>query len=94
MATYFMFGNYSSESLKGVSAERSKKAMELVKAMGGEIKAMFALLGEHDLVLIVELPDTEDAIKASVALNRLTGIAFRTMPAIGVPDFDKIIEGN
>jgi uncharacterized protein with GYD domain len=51
-------------------------------------------LGEHDLVLIVELPDTEDAIKASVALNRLTGIAFRTMPAIGVPDFDKIIEGN
>ena len=68
--------------------------MELVKAMGGEIKAMFALLGEHDLVLIVELPDTGDAIRASVALNRLTGIAFRTMPAISVPDFDKIIAGN
>jgi uncharacterized protein with GYD domain len=95
MAIYFMFGKYSAESLKGVSAERSKKAAELVKASGGEIKSMFALLGgEHDLVFIVELPDTAHAIKASVALSRQTGIMFHTLPAITALDFDALITGN
>jgi uncharacterized protein with GYD domain len=90
MATYFMFGKYSSEAIKAVSATRSKKAEELVKDMGGEIKSMYALLGEHDLVLIVDLPNLENAVKASVALTRQTGIAFSTMPAISVADFDKL----
>jgi uncharacterized protein with GYD domain len=91
MATYFMFGKYSSEAIKVVSAARSKKAEELVKGLGGEIKSMYALLGEHDLVLIVELPNAENAVKASVALTRQTGIAFSTAPAISVADFDKLI---
>ena len=94
MATYFMFGKYSSEALKGVSAERSKKAAELIKGAGGEIKSMYALLGEHDLVLIVELPSVEKAINASVALTKQTGIAFSTMPAITVADFDKLAAGG
>ncbi|MBN2575915.1 MAG: GYD domain-containing protein [Deltaproteobacteria bacterium] len=91
MATYFMFGSYSSEAINAVSASRSKKAEELVKGLGGEIKSMYALLGEYDLVLIVELPNFENAVKASVALTRQTGIAFSTMPAIAVADFDKMI---
>jgi uncharacterized protein with GYD domain len=94
MATYFMFGRYSSESLKAVSAERSNKAVELVKGLGGEIKSMHALLGEHDLVVIAELPSNEQAIKTSVALSRQTGISFRTMPAVSVAEFDTMIAGN
>ena len=31
MATFFMFGKYSSEALKGISAERTEKAMEIFK---------------------------------------------------------------
>jgi uncharacterized protein with GYD domain len=91
MATYFMFGTYSSEAIRAVSAARSKKAEELVKGLGGEIRSMYALLGKYDLVLIVELPNFENAVKASVALTRQTGIAFSTMPAINVADFDKLI---
>jgi len=91
MATYFMFGKYSSEAIKAVSAARSKKAEEMVKGLGGQIQSMYALLGEHDLVLIVELPSLEHAVKASVALTRQTGIAFSTMPAMSVADFDKLM---
>ena len=33
MATYFMFGKYSSEAINAVSASRSKQAEELVKSL-------------------------------------------------------------
>ena len=92
MATYFMFGSYSSEAIKEISAERTDKAAALIKEYGGEFKSGYVLLGEHDLVLIVELPDIEQAIKTSVALSKLTGISFATAPAVTVEDFDKMME--
>lgn len=91
MATYFMFGKYSAEALKGISAERTHKAAELIKKFGGEITAMYALLGENDLVLIVDFPNTDQVMKASVALNRLTGISFATCPAVTVEEFDRLM---
>jgi hypothetical protein len=33
----------------------------------------------------------EQAVKASVALSKLTGIAFTTFPAVTVEDFDKLM---
>jgi hypothetical protein len=44
-------------------------------------------------VLVVSLPGTEEAMKASVALTKLTGISFTTMPAVTVQDFDKLMSG-
>lgn len=91
MSIFFMFGKYSTESLKGISAERTQKAVELIQKLGGEVKSMYSLLGEHDLVFIVELPDTEQAVKVSIALNKLTGISFSTSPVVNVEEFDKLI---
>lgn len=91
MTTYFMFGRYSAQALKGISAERTKAAEELIGKMGGKIEAMYVLLGRYDLVLIVSLPALEDAIKASIALTKLTDIAFSTAPAMPVGDFDKLV---
>jgi len=91
MATYFMFGKYSSKALKEMSAKRTDKAMGLIKKFGGKVNSMYALLGGQDLVLIVDFPGIEGAMKASVALNKLTGIAFTTSPAVTVKEFDKIM---
>ena len=93
MAAYFMFGNYSSEGVKGISAERTKEAEGLIKGLGGRIESMYALLGAHDLVLIVDLPGTTEAMKASIELTRLTGVAFSTAPALAVGDFDQLVGG-
>jgi uncharacterized protein with GYD domain len=92
MATYLMFGKYSQEALDKISAERSEKAIALLKGLGAETKAGYALMGEHDLVLIVDFPDNDSAIKASVGLARLLGIAFKTAPAVSMEAFDKLIE--
>jgi uncharacterized protein with GYD domain len=91
MATFFMFGKYSKEALKEASPKRTDKVISLIKGLGGEVKSMYALLGEKDLVFIVNLAGVEQAMKASFALNKMTGIAFTTSQAVPVEEFDKMI---
>jgi uncharacterized protein with GYD domain len=86
-----MFGKYSPEALKAVSAKRSDDAVALIKEYGGEFKAGYALLGDVDLVVVVDLPDTEHAMRISAALTKLLGISFRTAPAISIEQFDKLM---
>jgi len=62
-----------------------------LKKFKGEVKSMYALLGEKDLVFIVTFPDVTQAMKASVALSKLTGISFTTLPAVTVEEFDKMM---
>ncbi|MDB9822499.1 GYD domain-containing protein [Deltaproteobacteria bacterium] len=91
MEIFFMFGKYSSEAMKEMSAERTEKSKELVGKFGGEIISMHALLGENDLVFIINFPSIEQAMKASIALNKLTKISFTTVPAVNIEEFDKLI---
>lgn len=91
MATFIMFGNYSAEALKGMSTARTQQIADAVKKYGGEVQGMYATLGGQDLVFIVSLPGVEQAMQASVALNKLTGISFTTSPAITAAEFDKIM---
>lgn len=91
MTTYFMFGKYSLEAVKAISAKRTDKTMAVIKQHGGEFKSGYALLGDIDLVLIVDLPDTERAMQTSAALSKLLGISFRTAPAVSVAEFDKLM---
>jgi len=91
MGTFVMFGKYTSESLKGMSAARTKKAAALIKKLGGKVESIYATLGECDLVCIVSLPGVGAAMQASVALSKMTGIAFTTAPAVPVEEFDKLM---
>jgi uncharacterized protein with GYD domain len=92
MSTYFFFGCYSQSALKEVSAKRTEKAGETFRKFGGQVKSIYALLGEHDLVIIAEAPETEAAMQISMALQKLTGISFSTAPAVPAEQFDKLAE--
>ena len=86
-----MFGKYSSDALKGINPKRTKAAEEVINKFGGKIESMYALLGERDLVVIFTIPGVEQAMKASAALSKMTGIAFTTCPALPVEEFDKLM---
>lgn len=91
MAIYIMFGKYSPNSVKEISLERFKKTTALVEKCGGQVKAVYALLGDPDLVAIADFPGTKEAMKASVELTRLSDISFRTAPAMTIEEFDKLV---
>jgi uncharacterized protein with GYD domain len=92
MATYMMFGSYSQESVSKISARRTDQTKKVIERNGGKLVAAYALLGEKDLLLIVDLPSTEQAMKTSVALSKMLGIGFSTTPAVSVEVFDKLTE--
>ena len=91
MAIYVMLGTYSPEALKAVSSKRSDEAEALIRKYGGELKSVYALLGEVDLVVIVDLPDNERAMQTSAALTKLLGVSFRTAPAVTIETFDRLM---
>ena len=70
MTTFFMFGNYSRDAVKGIAAKRTAKAEELIKGFGGKLRSVHALLGEYDLVLIAELPGVQEAMHVSVEISK------------------------
>jgi uncharacterized protein with GYD domain len=90
MAIYLLFGKYSAEAFKGISAKRTDEARALIKKHGGELKAAYATLGGVDLMMAIDLPDNKQAMATSMALAKLTGIAFTTSPAVPIDDFDKL----
>ena len=91
MATFLMFGKYSSQAVKEISPARTQKSVALIKKLGGKVKDMYAMLGETDLLFVVELPGIEAAMKASLGLAKMTGISFTTAPAVTVEEFDKLV---
>jgi len=92
MATYVMLGKYSPEGIRGISAKRTEEARALVKKNGGELKAAYALLGEDDLLVIADLPDTTRAMQTSAGLAKLLGVHFTTCPAVTAEEFDKLVK--
>jgi uncharacterized protein with GYD domain len=94
MATFFMFGKYTSGAARQISDERTGKARQLVEELGGRVKEIYALLGEHDVLIIAELPNMAEAMRASIALKKLTDITFFTVAAMPIEEFDKLFGGT
>ena len=94
MTTFFMFGKYSAEAAKGISAARTGRATKIINAAGGKVRGAYTLLGVHDLVFIIDLPSIDAAMEVSIALLKLTGIEFVTAPAVDVSDFDALVSGR
>ncbi len=93
MATFILFGKYSAEALKGMSPSRTQQITDAIQKFGGKVQGMYATLGAQDLVFILDLPGIEQAMQVSVALNKMTGIAFTTAPAVTAAEFDRIMAG-
>jgi uncharacterized protein with GYD domain len=64
----------------------------LVEKFGGSVEGGYALLGDTDLVIVLEAPDTESVMKISVGLSKMTGISFTSAPAVTFDEFDQYME--
>ncbi|MFH1875841.1 MAG: GYD domain-containing protein [Candidatus Omnitrophota bacterium] len=92
MSKYLMLGKYSVDAIKGISPTRTQKALKTIKKLKGRVESLHTLLGTYDLAVMVDFPKNADVIKASIALTRITGIAFTTFPAMTVEEFDRLMK--
>ncbi|RME76723.1 MAG: GYD domain-containing protein [Planctomycetota bacterium] len=94
MPTYFLFGAYTPDAIRGISAARTEQVREEIARCGGRVREIYALLGERDVCLIVDLPGSAEAMRLSIRLTRLTGICFTTSHAIPIDEFDRVAQGE
>jgi uncharacterized protein with GYD domain len=71
---------------------RTRKTTAIVEKYGGRIQAMYALLGGTDVLAIIDFPGMNEAMKGSIELTKLLGIAFSTCPAMTIGEFDTLAE--
>lgn len=91
MSTFFMFGKYSSDSLKEPTDNWTRRILEIIRQYDGEVRSMYSVMGAYDLVLIANFHMITQALQASVSITKELGIAFSTLPAIPVEEFDKLV---
>jgi len=91
MAKFLMLGKYSPDSIRGITAERTGKVRDAIENIGGKVDMMYVLLGEYDLAFVVDFPGGQEAMKASIELTKLTGISFKTCPAVTAEEFDAMV---
>lgn len=73
MAKYLVAGSYTPDGMPGLMQDggtgRVAKVTKMVEGLGGKIEAFYFGFGDHDVYLIVDLPDHETAAAISMAVN-------------------------
>jgi uncharacterized protein with GYD domain len=94
MATYISLVSYSQKGIEGVkeSPSRLDAAKELFRALGGELKEFYLVMGQYDMIVISEAPDDESATRAALTLGSAGSVRTQTFRAFTEDEYRKIIE--
>ena len=93
MATYIMLFRYTAQGAQNVkdSPKRVTAAKKVVRRLGAEVKAFYALMGQYDTMFILEAPDDETAGRAALTVSALGNVRTETIRAFTEEEFKKII---
>lgn len=85
----FKFTDQGIKNIKG-SPERVKKAKELFRKFGAEVKDFYLLLGQYDTAFIVQAPDDETMAKCNLAICALGNVRAETLRGFNEDEYQKI----
>jgi uncharacterized protein with GYD domain len=95
MPKYLIQAAYSAEGLRGLQKDkasgRKQAVVKAVESLEGKVEAFYFALGDSDVVVLAELPDTVSAAALSLAVSA-TGIArTRTTALLTVEETDRAL---
>ncbi len=93
MPTYITLLRYTQQGAERMkeSPTRLEAAKQSVRAMGGELKAFYLVMGRYDAVVISEAPDDETATKFALATAARGFVRTETLRAYPEDEYRKII---
>jgi len=93
MAKFLWKASYTSDGVKGVLKEggsgRQSAVEKVVEGLGGKVEAFYFALGEHDVYVIAELPDTVTATAVSLTVNASGVVALQTVELLTPEQVDE-----
>ena len=93
MPKYLVFVSYSAEGAKGLrkdgGTKRREVAAKAVESLGGKLESFYFSFGEHDAVIIVDMPDVASTAALSMAVAATGGARPTTTALITPEEMDK-----
>lgn len=93
MAKFFWKASYTSEGVKGVLKEggtgRRAAVEKVVEGLGGKVESFYFALGEDDVYVIAELPDTVTATAVSLTVNASGVVSLQTVELLTPEQVDE-----
>ena len=90
MAHYMIGASYSKEGISNLvknPQDRSEAVRSLIESVGGRMEAFYFALGEDDVVVIAEVPDTVTMAALSMAVSASGSLSsFKTTPLLTVDE--------
>ena len=93
MPAYIALANWTEQGARSVtdSPRRVDAARKMLEEMGGQFRAFYMTMGEHDLVLIYEAPDDAVAARFTLLLGKLGYVRTKTLKAFPEQAYREII---
>jgi len=98
MAKYLIEASYTAEGLKGLQKDKAsgrKQAItKLVEGLEGKVEAMYFALGDHDVILIVDVPDIVTGAALSFTVSATGLVRTKSTALLTVEETDRALTKN
>jgi len=93
MPTYVSLLHYTDQGIRNIKdgPARLDAAKKALQAAGGELKHFFLMMGQYDILLVVEAPNDETVGKFTLATGALGNVRTETCRAFSESEFRKLI---
>jgi len=92
MPKYLNLASYTAEGARGLMKEggsgRRATVTKVIESLGGKVEAFYYTHGDHDVVIIVDMPNVTSALALSLAVNASGGVRLTTTPLISPEEID------
>jgi uncharacterized protein with GYD domain len=89
MSTYILLGIFTEQGTEQIKShpEWIEDLNRDLEKFGVKLLEQYAVLGQYDLVTIIEAPDNRTVVKVSTQLTLRGNVKVVTLPALPVSDF-------
>ena len=96
MSKFLWQVSYTAQGAQGLKKDggsaRRAAVQRLVEPAGGKLEAFYFALGEADVYVIAELPDTKTATAVSLAVNTAGAARLRTVVLLTPEEMDAAVK--
>jgi uncharacterized protein with GYD domain len=96
MPKFLFEASYTVEGVKGLQraggSSRRDAAATAVESVGGRLERFYFAFGDHDAVVIADLPDNQSAAAVALAVSAAGGASVRTMVLLTPEEVDAAVK--
>jgi uncharacterized protein with GYD domain len=93
MATYVLLVSFTDQGIRNVkeTTKRAEAFRELAKKHGATVKDLYWILGQYDVVTILDAPDAATVTALGLSVGALGNVRTQTLPAFSAAEMGTIL---